>query len=272
MEVSATRPEVAADVKVYWENYWGEPYGTSPAAKAKPSGGPPFQRISNPAPEQVKEAVAELAEAFKSGTPEERALAIEKNAGVIDEDVVHEIGKGLRDSNRNVQLTAINMLGWMKEKHALQQLHRMFNRERNLNKDDEMYSELLKAIGRMGDASSVDVLTENIFKGGLSYSAGRARILGLASIRTNEAVEEMFKAMRLGGGAPNRRNIDAQPRFALDMRLALCMATGADLGTDKDAWLEWWQKNKKGFKISPQRPRLPEELEARWESYWGEPY
>jgi hypothetical protein len=56
------------------------------------------------------------------------------------------------------------------------------------------------------------------------------------------------------------------------MRLALCMATGADLGTDKDAWLEWWQKNKKGFKISPQRPRLPEELEARWESYWGEPY
>jgi hypothetical protein len=172
-----------------------------------------------------------------------------------------------------VQLTAVEMLGWEKDKHALKQLHRMFNRDRSLNKDDEVYSELLKAIGRSGDPSSVDVLTENIFKGGLSYAAGRARILGLANIRTSESVDELFQAMRLGGNGRDRRGgVDARPRFAEDMRLALTVATGEDLGTDKEAWLSWWQKNKKTFKISPKRPSIAPELRARWESYWGESY
>jgi HEAT repeat protein len=275
MKLSSSRPMVAADVQSYWEHYWGEPYGgaaAAPAAAQKPASGAPFERVEKPSPEVVKDAVKELQEAFKNGTSQERSLAIEKNAGIVDEDVIHEIARGLRDSDRSVRLTAIEMLGWMKDKHALQQLHRMFNRERNLYKDDEVYSELLKAIGRAGDPSSVDVLTEDIFKGGLSYAAGRARILGMANIRTQDSVEEMFKAMRLGGNAPNRKNVEARPRFAEDMRLALCIATGADEGTDKDAWFTWWSKNKGTFKISPKRPPIAPELEARWEAYWGEPY
>jgi HEAT repeat protein len=276
MAVSPERPQVAADVRVYWERYWGEPYGGAAAAgpaKSATSGGAPFERVEKPLPAVVKDAVDEIDEAFRTGGPTERCLAIEKNAGIMDPDVVHQIARGLRDENRSVQLTAIEMLGWRKDKESLRQLHRMFNRERNLNKDDELYSELLKSIGRSGDPSSVDVLTENIFKGGLSYAAGRARILGMANIRTQDSVEEMFQAMRLGGGGRERRgSVDARPRFAEDMRLALAVATGEDLGTDKDAWLAWWQKNKKTFKISPKRPAIAPELRARWESYWGESY
>jgi hypothetical protein len=165
------------------------------------------------------------------------------------------------------------MLGWMKTQDGLKQLHRMFRREKDLWNDEEMQGALLQAIGRHGDPSSIEVLTEDPFKGGLTYASGKARILGLANIRTTKSVEELIDAMKLGGGSSDRRGgKEARPRFMEDGRLALAVLTGADMGANKEAWFEWWRDNKRTFKISPQRPPIAPELVARWESYWDEAY
>ena len=48
--------------------------------------------------------------------------------------------------------------------------------------------------------------------------------------------------------------------------------TGEDLGNNKDAWFAWWRKAKKKFKISPDRPKIPEADQVVWEDFWSEPY
>jgi HEAT repeat protein len=273
-EVAALRPPVPADVRAYWEHYWNEPYDASGAKAEKPRLGGPFERIEKPTPEQVKDAVDDLEDAFKDGVDRDaRVKAIEENADVIHPDVVREIARGLRDPDRRVRLTAVRMLGWMKSPDGLKQLHRMFRREKDLSKDEEMQGALLQAIGRHGDPSSIEVLTEDPFKGGLSYASGQARILGLARIRTTKSIEELMDAMKLGGGSSDRRGgKEARPRFLDDMRLALAALTGADMGTSKEAWTQWWRDNKRTFKMSPQRPPIAPELVARWEAYWDEAY
>jgi HEAT repeat protein len=273
-KVSEQRPPVPADVRVYWERYWNEPYDPSGANPAPARLGAPFERIEKPSAELVKDAVDDLDDAFKDGVDADaRVKAIEENADVVHPEVVREIARGLRDADRRVRLTAVRMLGWMKTADGLKQLHRMFRREKDLSKDEEMQGALLTAIGRHGDPSSVDVLVEDPFKGGLSYASGKARILGLANIRTMKSVEELFDAMKLGGGSSDRRGgKDAWPRFLDDGRLAVAVLTGVDLGANKDAWLEWWRENKRTFTISPQRPKIAPELEARWEAFWGEAY
>jgi hypothetical protein len=273
-QVSGSRPPVPADVRAYWEHYWNEPYDASGAGAERPRLAGPFERIEKPTAEQLKDAVDDLEDAFKDGVAADvRMKAIEENADVVHPDVVREISRGLRDADRRVRLTAVRMLGWMKSPDGLKQLHRMFRREKDLSKDEELQGALLQAIGRHGDPSSVDVLVEDPFKGGLSYASGRARILGLANIRTMKSVEELFDAMKLGGGSSDRRGgREARPRFLEDGRLAVAVLTGVDLGADKDAWLAWWRDNKRTFKISPQRPKIAPELVARWEAYWDEAY
>ena len=273
--ISPERPPVPADVKAYWERYWEEDYDKSGRSPSNPKArSTPFEIVEKPTADVVKDAVDDLKDAFKTGVkPDVRVAAIQEDGGVSHPDVVYQVARGLSDADRRVQLAAIEALGWSPQPTALKQLHRMFRREKDLHKDEEVFAALLKAIGRHGDDSSIDVLLENPFKGGLDYAAGQARILGLARIRTRESAEELFKAARLGGGESNRRGgVEARPRFREDMRLAYAVLTGEDLGTDKDAWLKWWSDNKSKFKISKQRPPIKPDLQARWQSYWGEPY
>ena len=48
--------------------------------------------------------------------------------------------------------------------------------------------------------------------------------------------------------------------FAQDFRLALAQLTGTDQTGNKSMWQSWWNKNKKGFKVSADATNLPLEL------------
>ena len=92
----------------------------------------------------------------------------------------------------------------------------------------------------------------------------RARILGLAQIRTPASVEELFSIMR----KTDRRRV--QPHMG-DFQLALVVLTGVDHGTDLDRWIGWWNESKKTLQVAEKPSPMPEELQNRWNRYWGLP-
>jgi hypothetical protein len=167
-----------------------------------------------------------------------------------------------------VQIAAIDALGWAKGRNALRQLHRLYNRDKDLSDKEEVFAALLKAIGRHGDKSSLEVLSDSPFKG-LTVESGRARILGIGNIRETRSLEELVKGLRLAGEP--RRGRTKDPVFLEDFRLAFAVLTGVDLGPSREAMDAWWRDHK-GFKVSPDRPPLPPPLQEKWARYWGEPY
>jgi len=266
--VAAERPQVPEDVAKYFEQYWEIPYGGGGKVVLAPRGSP-YGWVEKPSPEQVKAAVDDLKAAFASGNDDEIIAAIEANEKINDPEVVRWVAKGLSRKKASVQIAAIDALGWMKGKDALRQLHRLYHRDRSLNKKEDVFAALLKAIGRHGDKSSIEVLSDSPFKG-LTVESGRARILGLGNIRDRRSVDELVKGLRYSGDSRGRKSKD--PVFMDDFRLAFAVLTGVDCGASRDAMDAWWRENKKGFKMAADRPPLPPDLQARWAHYWGTPY
>jgi len=265
--VPEARPEVPDDVAALWESFWGEPF--APDRPARRSIVSPYESVTDPSQETVREAVTALDEAFAKGAAAEvRVEAIESWGGVVAEDVIRRVAKGLTDRDERVKLAAIEALGWMKSPEALKQLHREFRRNSKLHDQETLFVALLQGIGRHGDPSSVEVLATKPFDG-LTYATGQARLLGLANIRDRRALEQLFDFLKLGGSTNTGNRKPPERRFAEDFRLALAALSGEDLGTSRDDWQAWWRENKSGFKVAPERPGLPAQLELRWQSYWS---
>ena len=266
-QMAPERPRAPSDVARYFENYWEIPYGAAGEKPALAAGGSPYGWIEKPSKEQAKAAADELKAAYASGKDEEVIAAIEAHARVNDEDVIRLIAKGL--SRRSpVQIAAIDALGWSKSRSALRQLHRLYHRDKDLSRKEDVFGALLKAIGRHGDKSSLEVLFDSPFKG-LTVESGRARILGIANIRETRSLEDLVKGLRLAGEPRGGRAKD--PVFLEDFRLAFAVLTGRDIGPSREAMDAWWRDNK-GFKVSEARPPLPPPLKEKWERYWGVPY
>jgi len=267
------RPQVPEDVSTYWSGYWGIPYYKEGDEPAPPTMRSPITRIENPSKEQVAEAVDGIKEAFKTRDPDVVSAALERWGGVLDRKVVHEVAAGMRSRDRGIKLETIEVLGWTKYEPALKQLHREFKRSKTKwDKDEEMFAELLQAIGRHGDKSSVKVLAESPFKA-LTLATGRARILGLANIRDASALDAVIMGTQLAGDNPPRswRPMGSK-RFRKEFEIALTILTGEEFGPDLELWRQWWRKNKKTYKVSPTRPEIPDWMRKIWDEYWNEPY
>jgi hypothetical protein len=270
--IEAERPEIPEPLSLRWEEFWGEAYYEGKPAPVRKPLGSPYLIIEDPDKGTIKAAVSGLTEAAKSKDTGVRAAAIEQFGGVSAPAVTRLVAKAFRDKAMRVQLEAIDCLGWTKDPSALKQLHRLYRRNKKLRDNEAVFTALLRAIGRHRDKSSLDVLRDSPFKG-LTIATGQARIFGIANIRTYESVESLIKGMSLGGGDPRgNRGGGGEERFMVDMRIALFVLTGMDNGAGKDAWFSWWRENKKKFKISPDRPKLPDADRATWELFWNEPY
>jgi HEAT repeat protein len=267
-KVLPERPSVPAEVAQHFERYWDMPYGAGAEAPAFSTDASPYGAVAKPSREEAEEAARDLRDAFGGKQPEEVVAAIQRNARYDDPEIVRLVAKGLSSKSLPVQLAAIDALGWMPGRDALRQLHRLYHRDRSLPDREEAFAALLKAIGRHGDPSSVDVLSDSPFRG-LTVDAGRARILGLGNIRHRKALEELVKGLRLAGDS---RRMSREPVFMEDFRLAFAVLTGADVGASREEMDAWWRDHRKDFRMSPDRPPLPPQLTERWARYWGTPY
>jgi hypothetical protein len=93
----------------------------------------------------------------------------------------------------------------------------------------------------------------------------RARLFGLARIRTLAALEALLGILATTGAGGQRR---LQARMG-DARLALMVLTGVDQGRSHELWEAWWRDHRKTFRIPSEVPALPPELRAQWEAFWG---
>ena len=219
------------------------------------------QEPSTPEQAAVEAAVARLREAFKQGDAPERVRAIEAATAVVDGDVIAWIDKGLSDSDPSVVTAAIEGLRFMDHPDALDCLHGLYKRDKKLRKDEEMAVRLLKAIGQHGSRRSIPILNDSPFSSPYGKLV-QARILGLANIRDVRSLEALMGLMKLAG----RQQIQNHMRT---FRLALMVLTGTDEGLSQDAWVRWWNDNKRKLVVAAEPPALPKELQRQWNSYWG---
>ena len=218
------------------------------------------QRTAPADPQRVKAAVAELQKAYKDGEAKDRIQAIERASAVVDAQVVEWVARGLRDQVE-VQRSAIEALRWMDHPDALKQLEETARRDKRLQKEAALYAGLLRAIGQHASASSIEILTEELWEV-RDHAVIQARILSLGRIRTPAAVEALIGLMKVAGP------MKIQP-FMDDFRLSLMVLTGADQDTSQELWLHWWNDNKGKLKVEPTAPPLPRLLQLKWDYYWG---
>jgi hypothetical protein len=95
----------------------------------------------------------------------------------------------------------------------------------------------------------------------------RARIFGLARIRTLESLEGLLEMLATSGANVGTRRL--QPQME-DVRIALMLLTGVDQGRSPELWERWWRANRKGFRLAAELPLLPKELRREWDIFWGQ--
>lgn len=224
-----------------------------------------FQDGKSPVKEPAAAVCETLTKALEKGAGVEDALSAVRTAvAVVDPRVIVVLDtKGLRHPEAAVRDAAVEALGRMDHPDALKALHEALKRDKKeLHAAPPRHAALLRALARHGKESSIPDLVEDAFQS-TDRLVITARILGLARIRSPKSVDELIQLVRSshrsweGGQMP-------------DFRLALVVLTGADKGTDRQLWVNWYGDNKGRLVVPPVPPELPPDLRKRWNSYWGE--
>jgi hypothetical protein len=214
-----------------------------------------------PSPELIEEATTKLEEAYKSKDTDEITAALNTYGRTLDAKVVKEVAKGLKHKESEVQAASIEALRFNQHPDALDALHKTFTGDKNLRKNDELYTALIKAICQHGSAKSIPLLSKNPLNK-VTHDVARARILGYGMIRDADSVEGLIKLMQ---------SVTYRQRepYMEDFRTSLYLLTGVDKGTNTQAWIKYWNDNKKTLEVPTEIPKLPELAQIRWNRYWG---
>lgn len=205
----------------------------------------------------------QLREAFDDGSSPQRILALRASAAHPDAAVVTQARRGLEDRDTDVRLAAYDALGRNAHEQAFEALlahHKAKRKElRTLERD---LPGLLTALARRGDARALAPLTDDVQAQRLVATI-RARLLGLARIRSKASIEALMKLAEEVGFVDMHNHLE-------DFRLALVVLSGADHGRSLDAWRAWWSGVKEQFVLATKAPELAAKDAARWRDFWRE--
>jgi hypothetical protein len=216
-----------------------------------------------PSAEDVARAVESIGEAFDARDVKGIERALEAARDVPHADVVRSVVRGLADERMEVKLATLQTLRWIEHPGALDALHRTA-KERGLMKQPELALAVLRGIGEHAEVRSIPVLGHDPFQPDDAYCV-RARLFGLARIRTLEALEAVLGILATVGNSGQRL---VRSRMG-DARIALMLLTGVDQGHSPELWETWWRENRKTFRIPTEVPLLPNELLVDWNKFWG---
>lgn len=217
-----------------------------------------------PDPQAVQAAIQKIDNAFQTGQPADRIAAIQAAASLADPNVARAIGHGLYADDRGVKLAAVEALRFLGVPRALEELQDYWRRaNQQLRNEPDLAASVLQAIGQYGDPSSIAIFTRNPFETP-AYPAIKARVMGLANIRTNQALAGIIGLMRMV-------SVNTDQSYMSDLRLALYRLSGQDLGDDPNQWFSWYENNQNQIQISKTPPELPKHDQNRWDAYWAKP-
>lgn len=226
------------------------------------------EKVRVPEAGEVAAAVAALEEAFRSDDPVQIEAALVSSWKVPHGAVLRALEAGFEDERKAVRLAVLQALRWNEHPDALERLHAT-TKEKKWLKDPELAAALLRGIGHHAEPRSIPFLARNPFDPD-DFGCRRARIFGLAKIRTLDALEALMgilSVLRADLRSGMRR---IQPQMD-DVRLALMRLTGVDQGLSPEQWESWWRKNRRTFRIPEAVPELPKEMRSIWDRYWGNP-
>jgi hypothetical protein len=226
-----------------------------------PQDGQAFRR----SPEEIALYIKELESALAPGAdPLLRRHKIRSARQYVDAQVIVLLDtKALRHEDAEARFQAVNALGYMRHPDALAVLVKTLARDdQALRADPPSYANVIRAIARKGDKAMIPLFVKDLFA---SPELGviRARVLGLANIRTRESVDELILMMR--SAAPER-----VMEVMLEMRTALFLLTGVDKGLSPELWLSWYDDAKDSLTVASRMPETMEpEVRRTWNNFWG---
>lgn len=221
---------------------------------------------SPPSQADVTRVADELAQAFRSSDVKRIQAALEAAVGVPDASIVRMVVRGLDDEREPVVLDTLQTLRWLGHPDALSALHATA-KDRKRMKAPQVAAAVLRAIAQHADPSSIAVLAHEPFEP-RDGACVRARLFGLARIRTSESLEALLGILALTGPGGRERRILPQMD---DARLSLMVVTGVDQGASPENWERWWRANRKTFRIPAQAPLLPKDQREVWDLFFGLP-
>jgi hypothetical protein len=217
-----------------------------------------------PSAEEVARAQAALDEAFRSRDAKRIQAALEGAHSLPHPGIVRSVARGLEDERAEVRLATLQALRWLEHPDALEVLHRAA-RNRPLMSSTELAGALLRALGQQADPRSIPVLARSPFEPD-DQACLRARVFGLARIRTLESLEALIGILGVTGPGPGPRRVHGRMG---DFRLALMLMTGVDQGDSPELWERWWRENRRSFRMPAEPQPLPKYMREVWERYWG---
>lgn len=183
-------------------------------------------------PRRVEPMIA----ALRDEDPHVRAMAAQAVAHVEDPRVVEPLIAALKDEDVVVRTFTAAALGRTRDPRALAPLVGALKDERAC-----IRASAAEGLGELGDARAVDALIA-VLRDESAFvrrgAAGPADLRFELKYRLVEGRPDEYAGFTLSYEVTNVRRAAAQ---------ALKQITGADRGTNPDAWQEWWQQNKAGF-------------------------
>ncbi len=203
---------------------------------------------------------------LRSSSAWRRRRAVERFANDERFLVVQAYAEATHDDDLEIRLAAIDALGRNQNPQALRELLQTYTNRRRNRRNDDVIPDLFRAIGRHGDPLAIQRLVAHGWEH-LAYDSARARLFALGAMRSRRAVQAVLQLWQQGNPDPFRGD-SRDGELAADYRVALVVLTGLDLGTDRDAWLDWWKLDGDLYRLSAELPPLPVDVARVWEAYW----
>jgi HEAT repeat protein len=233
-----------------------DPPAEEPAPEAEVS-----QEAEELTPEQAR---ALLEAAVKSKQLDLIFAAIDETGRIADEKIVKELGELLKHKDGEVRLLCLKALRYNQHEDSLDVLLK-HKKNKAILEDEIAAEEYYYALGQKGDKKALKVLTDGLSKTNRGDKVTRARILALGRIRETESVEALIDVMV--SGSLRRRH----PQLT-EIHTSLSVLTGADVEMNQDAWIAWWNDNKKSLKLTEQEQELgTRKGRAAWMTVWATP-
>ena len=215
-----------------------------------------------PSADRVRAATQQLERAFEGKQAADKLVAIKAASQVVAPAVIAWIAKGLVDSNSDVRAEAIEALGRIPHDEAFKALAQHYKAEsKNLRKQERVLPKLLRAIARHGNEAALAILTDDV-RAQMLQETLRARILGLATVRSKKAIDAVLALVQTIGFIEMHDHAE-------DLRLAMYVLTGVDRGRSVEAWKTWWAEQRESFELPPKAPQLAQVDWERWIAFWG---
>lgn len=228
------------------------------------------EAVEEPSAEALAKALATLEEALDEREPPALVAACVATGPVPHAQVTRGLEKVLKlklpeEARPEVWRAALAALGEQRLPQSLAVLAKASKRK-DLRSNEAVATALLRAIAEHEHPRAIELLAKDA-----TSTPGqdplRARILGLARVRTDEALEAVLDLMNrstTGRGRNGGRVLQME-----DFRLALAVLTGQDHGNDATAWMRWHNDVRRKFHVAEEAPALPKDLDRRWRKYWG---